>query len=31
MRAIPHCETAEEYEELLPWDIDLVKVTIKDQ
>ena len=24
-------ETAEDYEELLPWNIDLVKVTTKDQ
>ena len=31
MKAIPHCETAEDYEALLPWNIDLVKVTTKDQ
>ena len=27
MKAIPHCETAEDYEALLPWNIDLVKMT----
>ena len=31
MKAIPHCEKAEDYEALLPWNIDLVKVTKKDQ
>ena len=31
MKAVPHCETAEDYEALLPWNIDLVKVTTKDQ
>ena len=31
MKAIPHCETVEDYEALLPWNIDLVKVTTKDQ
>lgn len=31
MKAIPHCEKAEDYEPLLPWNIDLVKVTTKDQ
>ena len=31
MKAIPHCETAEDYEALLPWNIDLVTVTTKDQ
>ncbi|MDG2450967.1 MAG: transposase domain-containing protein [Saprospiraceae bacterium] len=30
MKAIPHCEKAEDYEALLPWNIDLVKVTTKD-
>ena len=29
--AIPHCEKAENYEALLPWNIDLIKVTTKDQ
>ena len=27
MKAIPHCEKVEDYEALLPWNIDLVKVT----
>ena len=31
MKAIPYCEKAEAYEALLPWNIDLVKVTTKDQ
>ena len=31
MKAIPYCETAEDYEALLPWNIDLVKETTKDQ
>ena len=30
-KAIPHREKAEDYEALLPWNIDLVKVTTKDQ
>ena len=30
MKAVPHYETAEDYKALLPWNIDLVKVTIKD-
>ena len=29
--SIPHCDKAEDYEALLPWNIDLVKVTTKDQ
>ena len=29
-KAIPYCEKAEDYEALLPWNIDLVKVTTKD-
>ena len=31
MKAIPHCDTAEDYEVLLPWNIDLVKVKNNDQ
>ena len=31
MKAIRHCEKAEDYEALLSWNIDLVKVTTKDQ
>mgnify|MGYP005679261675 FL=1 len=31
MKAIPYCEKAEDYEALLPWNIDLVKVTTKYQ
>ena len=31
MKAIPYCEKAEDYEALLPWNIDLVKVTTKNQ
>ena len=30
-KAVPHCKKAEDYEALLPWNIDLVKVTTKDQ
>ena len=30
MKAVPYCEKAEDYEALLPWNIDLVKVTTKD-
>ena len=30
MKAIPHCKTTDDYEKLLPWNIDLVKVTTKD-
>ena len=26
-----HCEKAEDYEALIPWNIDLVTVTTKDQ
>ena len=31
MKAIPYCEKAEDYEALLPWNIDLVKVITKYQ
>ena len=31
MKAIPNCEKVEDYEALLPWNIDLVNVTTKDQ
>ena len=31
MKAIPHCETAEDYEELLQWNVDHVKVKNNDQ
>ena len=31
MKAIPHCKTTDDYEKLLPWKFDLVKVTTKDQ
>ena len=31
MKAISHCKTTDDYEKLLPWNIDLVKVTTKDQ
>ena len=31
MKAIPNCKTVEDYEALLPWNIDLVKVATKDQ
>ena len=31
MKAIPHCDTAEDYEALLPENVDLVNVTPKDQ
>ena len=27
MKVVHHCEKAEDYEALLPWNIDLVKVT----
>tara|TARA_B100001173_G_C15537526_1_gene358187 strand:- start:126 stop:239 length:114 start_codon:yes stop_codon:yes gene_type:complete len=29
MKAIPYSEKAEDYEALLPWNIDVVKVTMK--
>ena len=31
IKAIPHCEKAEDYQALLPWNIDLVKMTTEDQ
>ena len=31
LKAIPHYKKAEDYESLLPWNIDLIKVTTKDQ
>ena len=31
MKAIPQSDKAKDYEALLPWNIDLVKVTRKDQ
>ena len=31
MKAVPQSDKAEDYEALMPWNIDLVKVTTKDQ
>ena len=31
MKAVPYCAKAEDYEALLPWNINLVKVTTEDQ
>ena len=31
MRAVPQYDNAGDYEELLPWDIDLIKVTSNDR
>ena len=31
LEAIPYCETVEDYEALLPWNIDLAKVRIESQ